>query len=430
MTSENSVVLHRYLLSVGVRFDSASRSKTLKSNIMQYKRIEDVLENKTKNYDSKHILNLAPNKIIPNDVLERLRKDGLTIEQIDRLQDEGYPVCHYETQITIHGIVANELAARRTANGYVTLVRNQNKSLGVRWIAVDEEKRKRIFTLLRHYGWGHQHNSSCDYYYKVMHLTKEAVEMLKSEEARIDKSLFFGRTDLYRAGLYGMNYIILECHVNGIYEKNIKGFTESMTGVSFEEMEETNRKFVADANKRWEEEKRQREIETAELQKKRDEWKKNNPMPSDFVEMLGSDLQSGDVVCSIEDTSNGCRFAYRLIYKAGGYICARPCMPDGSLGKFNLARGSAVRNLKRTYFVRRLQKETKETPKPMPKVSETARKEPSRIEIKDYKNAILITGDTRPMKDKLKYIGGLWNSRLGGWIFPKSKRGEVEKLLS
>ena len=60
----------------------------------KYEKIETVLESKTKNYDSKHIINLAPNKVIPNDILERLRKDGLTIEQIDRLQDEGCPVCH------------------------------------------------------------------------------------------------------------------------------------------------------------------------------------------------------------------------------------------------------------------------------------------------------------------------------------------------
>lgn len=399
-----------------------TKIQTLKSNIMQYKRIEDVLENKTKNYDSKHILNLAPNKIIPNDVLERLRKDGLTIEQIDRLQDEGYPVCHYETQITIHGIVANELAARRTANGYVTLVRNQNKSLGVRWIAVDEEKRKRIFTLLRHYGWSHQHNSSCDYYYKVMHLTKEAVEMLKSEEARIDKSLFFGRTDLYRAGLYGMNYIVLECHVNGIYEKNIKGFTESMTGVSFEEMEETNRQYFENKKAEYDAAKKEREEQDERNRLRKEEWKRNNPMPQGFVEMTYSDLRAGDIICSLKENSEECFWLFTLVHKAGASLCEKLCDEDGNDKGM---RGHAIRFPKRKFFVKR-----KETPKPMQKVSETARKEPSRIEIKDYKNAILVTGNTRPMKDKLKYIGGLWNSRLGGWIFPKSKRGEVEKLLS
>lgn len=394
---------------------------------MQYKRIEDVLENKTKNYDSKHILNLAPNKIIPNDVLERLRKDGLTIEQIDRLQDEGYPVCHYETQITIHGIVANELAARRTANGYVTLVRNQNKSLGVRWIAVDEEKRKRIFTLLRHYGWSHQHNSSCDYYYKVMHLTKEAVEMLKSEEARIDKSLFFGRTDLYRAGLYGMNYIVLECHVNGIYERNIKSFVESMTGVSYEECELRNQEFCDKQKAEWEERKRKANEAEERNRLRREEWKKNNPMPEGFFEVEGSQLEVGDIICRLRENSEECYYTFSLVYKSGAHICERLCDENGNKKE---SHGHAIKFLKRKFFVKRFPKETKGKPKPMPKVSETARKEPSRIEIKDYKNAILVTGDTRPMKDKLKYIGGLWNSRLGGWIFPKSKRGEVEKLLS
>lgn len=388
----------------------------------KYERIETVLESKTKNYDSKHILNLAPNKIIPNDVLERLRKDGLTIEQIDRLQDEGYPVCHYETQITIHGIVENELSAKRTANGYVTLVRNQNKSLGVRWIAVDEGKRKRIFTLLRHYGWKHQQSSSYDYYCKICSFTKESMEMLKSEEARIDKSLFFGRTDLYTAALYGMRYIILECHLNGIYERNIKSFVESMTGVSYEECELRNQEFCDKQKAEWEERERKAKEAEEKNRLRREEWKKNNPMPEGFFEVEGSQLEVGDIICSLKENSEECFWLFTLVYKAGASLCEKLCDEDGNDKGM---RGHAIRFPKRKFFVKR-----KETPKPMQKASETARKEPSRIEIKDYKNAILVTGDTKPIKETLKSARGMWNKALQGWIFPKSKRGEVERLLS
>lgn len=51
----------------------------------------------------------------------------------------------------------------------------------------------------------------------------------------------------------------------------------------------------------------------------------------------------------------------------------------------------------------------------------------------DYsENAIAVTGDTKPIKDKLKALGGRFNPRLkcgAGWIFPKKKLEEVKLFL-
>lgn len=59
--------------------------------------------------------------------------------------------------------------------------------------------------------------------------------------------------------------------------------------------------------------------------------------------------------------------------------------------------------------------------------------EVSGVEIIDYsEKAIAVIGDTKPIKDQLKELGGRFNSRLtcgAGWIFPKTKREEVELLL-
>lgn len=38
-----------------------------------------------------------------------------------------------------------------------------------------------------------------------------------------------------------------------------------------------------------------------------------------------------------------------------------------------------------------------------------------------YKNSILIYGNTRPVKEHLKKVGGKWNNKLKGWIFYKPK---------
>lgn len=58
----------------------------------------------------------------------------------------------------------------------------------------------------------------------------------------------------------------------------------------------------------------------------------------------------------------------------------------------------------------------------------------SEIQIIDYsEKAIAVIGDTKPIKEKLKELGGKFNFRLScgaGWIFPKSKLNEIEKLLT
>lgn len=392
---------------------------------MEYKKIEDVLENKTQNYDSKHILNLAPDKKIPDWVFDRLRSEGLTIEKIDELQNSGFPVCHYETQITIHG-VCDSLPFRRTTNGYVTLCKNKNNSLGVRWIAVDEEKRNRIFSFLRHYGWSHQHNSSCDYYWKVLSLTEESVKMLKEEEKRIDKTSFFGRTSLYTASLFGMRYIILECHVSGIYEKNIKRFVESMTGDAFDVVYKRNQDYITEKKAEWERKEKEAKDRDEANRLKREEWIKNHPRQSGFFEMDGKDLQAGDIICELKQFTDTCYWMFTVVYKAGQHLCKKLCDENGVPKE---RRGVKIQNLKRKFFVKRLQPEKKGNIKTMPKVSETAQNTPSKVEISDYKNAILVHGDTRPISNKLKAIGGSWNKKLVGWIFPKGKRNEVMKII-
>jgi hypothetical protein len=56
------------------------------------------------------------------------------------------------------------------------------------------------------------------------------------------------------------------------------------------------------------------------------------------------------------------------------------------------------------------------------------------ISIIDYsEKAIAVIGNTKPIKDQLKALGGRFNFRLTcgvGWIFAKTKREEVEKLIS
>lgn len=53
------------------------------------------------------------------------------------------------------------------------------------------------------------------------------------------------------------------------------------------------------------------------------------------------------------------------------------------------------------------------------------------IEIVKYtEKTFIVKGDTKDYKDKLKEIGGKWNGFKKFWIFPNSKREEVEKIFS
>lgn len=65
---------------------------------------------------------------------------------------------------------------------------------------------------------------------------------------------------------------------------------------------------------------------------------------------------------------------------------------------------------------------------------EEVKVEAGEIQIIDYsEKAIAVIGDTRPIKDQLKQLGGKFNFRLScgaGWIFPKSKLSEIEELFS
>jgi hypothetical protein len=80
-------------------------------------------------------------------------ENGVTIE---RLAAIGVPVFRYSTQVTIHGRLPDFDANARPA-GYKAIFRNQNGSLGVRYVAIDGAKKKTVRNVARMFskdsGW-------------------------------------------------------------------------------------------------------------------------------------------------------------------------------------------------------------------------------------------------------------------------------------
>ncbi|EGT74804.1 Hypothetical protein GG7_1608 [Haemophilus haemolyticus M19107] len=57
-----------------------------------------------------------------------------------------------------------------------------------------------------------------------------------------------------------------------------------------------------------------------------------------------------------------------------------------------------------------------------------------KIYIEDYKKddeikSFLVKGDTSPIKEDIKKLGGKWNNSLKGWIFPKFKEIEIAEFI-
>ncbi|WP_417623086.1 LPD38 domain-containing protein [Parasphingorhabdus sp.] len=62
--------------------------------------------------------------------------------------------------------------------------------------------------------------------------------------------------------------------------------------------------------------------------------------------------------------------------------------------------------------------------------NESTENKPS-LYIDAYKSSFIVKGDTKPHKDELgkKGLGGIWHRQQQGWMFPPSRRGEVEAWI-
>jgi hypothetical protein len=94
-----------------------------------------------------------------------------------------------------------------------------------------------------------------------------------------------------------------------------------------------------------------------------------------------------------------------------------------------------------TYKYTHARHEEAELPEPKPEAiveidewDELFEKPKANIQIIEYsEKAIAVIGETKPIKDELKALGGRFNFRLhcgAGWIFPTAKRSAIEKLIA
>lgn len=210
-------------------------------------------------YDKKHIKNLSTKKV-PAALLQAVEK-GCSFETLEKLA-KGFPICKYQTQITVHGIFDDP--STRCVGFYVNLTKNKNQSLGIRWTAIDHEKKEKLFSYIKLMDneWHIQEDSSSFYMRKMVRVTSRE-ELLKVQERyqaevdKIDVNLFTGSANVFKLeGLWGITYVGLALVIQCFPEGRFWQIAENITGKKKSEI------LAAEAAKIAEEKKREEEQET------------------------------------------------------------------------------------------------------------------------------------------------------------------------
>lgn len=150
-------------------------------------------------------------------------ESGVTIEALDSI---GVPVFRYSGQVTIHGALPafNESAR---PGGYKAVFQNGNGTIGVRYVAVDGEKKKLICRASRYgtkTGW---HTSLNSQGLELVHVSHTKEDCLAAFRA-FPRDLICGTVSAFR-GIYGEFYCV--ANVGAIPVESLWPLIKFVTGI-------------------------------------------------------------------------------------------------------------------------------------------------------------------------------------------------------
>jgi len=164
------------------------------------------------------------NKKIADSTLEEINNFGVTIEQIEGL---GVPVLKYKTQITLHGVFDTDKIDGYRSTGYKSMIVNANKTLGVRYVAIDADKKSWIKTAIyldklrdRKKGWTLFKDSQGWTLQKKVSTIDEVKEIAKDFPA----DLIGGQLTYFYAQVSWLNpkpFFVLQTTLSYIYQKDL-----------------------------------------------------------------------------------------------------------------------------------------------------------------------------------------------------------------
>lgn len=400
------------------------------------------------NYDNKNITNKGT-EIIPQEVLNKIENEGVTLEFLNTLKS---PVYKYKTQITIHGLFPE--LQNKYLGGYKHLFQNKNLSIGVKWNAIDYEKKKHIYkTICRFSKWRKTENSTDYFIYKVSEnftdkeTYKTLLEAAKEEITHIDKSLFFGNCGVYLSKDFFGYFLVTYINIGGILQENVTKCIENICKVPIETI---NEKFAEEDRKRQQEE----EARAAERQREVEERKaKQQPIFDAARQVLidnGYSLVENapietDIVYVkiIADVITGnFEFSAYQYYKEPRQKKFRYLQSKATDLNFQFEdRGynrTETGQTKITAWIKPKEAtKTDHTQTETKQPTDTTPVKNTSIEVVNYsEKAIAIFGDTKSIKEGLKNIGARFNpflthngTKQAGWILPATKQALLTNLI-
>lgn len=416
----------------------------------------DKLKNKTSlfskdsGFDTPKKLNRS-DEIVPRKILDEIEK-GITLERLDSL---NLPIFKYKTQITIHGMF-DKLTTQRIG-GYKLLFQNKNKSIGVKWNAIDFEKKREIYSVMKHFGYSITYNSNEFYATKNAKYDKENYKKLKKEYDKIDDSLFIGSKNIFVGEIAFLGkYLILQVNINAIPAENVWKLITNVFDINQDEWKE----IKAEKKRKSDEEREKMRIESEERDKQRkieidkkiEEYKDKYKVVDSFEDIPTNDcillyLDSLGYEYLIKKYTTKGKTVYQHIRNSGFVKGSGIEEINQRLKKFDITEDKVKKIFLNNviFLVKEFGKIMKPTPEPKIKRFDTfeeplKQETPANIQVLDYSDrAVIVIGDTKSIKDILKNMGGRFNKflkhpdtgeKVVGWVFPKTKKDALLKLIS
>lgn len=391
-------------------------------------------------YDSKNILNRS-DKVIPESTLNLIEGEGASIELLETL---GVPVFKYRTQITIHGLFPE--LKNNYIGGYRNMFQNKNLSIGVKYNAIDVEKKKIIYHFLRHKGWSITRNSTDWYASQAIPVNKdnykEEFAKMKELVKDVDTSLFYGNCEVFLGKTMFGVFVFAQIIIQAVPAKNMENLVINLTGKTIAENQneiaekdaeiERKRQVEHELHQKYLAERRERLLPYIQKVKEQIEnegwvWVEKHPITENLLVMTFH--------VDEEKTESG--YEYKNSFKFEIFVKEPRQKKFRSQyeykkelnAKLNFY-GSGIPTSKTavTGYIKPEPKKVQETP--VPQSTETIKGD---FRIVDYsEKAVAVYGNTKPIKEKLSAMGGRFNFRLAegpGWIFPKTKKDELIKTL-
>lgn len=186
--------------------------------------VSELLSEQNNNFDAKNILNRSQG-VVSQEIIDQIESGGITSEM---LQGFPFPIFKYRTQITLHGKFNTDRDYYITG-GYKNLIINKNKSLGVKYSAIDMQKKLFINKVLRleESRFFMDINSSHSVIGAYLVYSETNLETMK-QVFKLLPTNYIGFSQLYLSQSMFGTYIVIKLYLNAIYQSDLFPFLSQL----------------------------------------------------------------------------------------------------------------------------------------------------------------------------------------------------------